>query len=485
MERLTSEQIRLLEELRELRDSGILTVEEFEFQVAKVLGRPQVVEPIPFVEEPLAPEDAAVAENLDEAQQVKQSDVALVPDTSHESELLEYELVEPDISDEDEILVEENQVAEPSSISDTSAFPIAETETQQNNSSRRKVLIRTSVSLVLVAVIALVALVGGGKSDSTSSQIIDSTTAVTQSTMAVSTDEPTTSTGFVSIATTVPGNASTGTGNRPPSATTPVATDSTLSTPSTIVNNVPPIVTNLEISKSSSVFYDYPSDLQQTVTITASILNDESEKPNVEFEVAGVELASIRSEGTWNVFGSFERVQSGTWKITRDVSSLMPYGVVLSGIHTFCIIINGYPPCVGPSATFEVLTQERNPPLISNFTVSPERFFRGDRVRISVRIKDDTGLTYVRGTMCVGNDSGPCGGGDLSLVSGNEKDGLWAFETVVGSEESAEGHCGTSLVVYIEAGGIYSNPDALGFQEYLEIQNVPSGGCSLATSDSS
>ena len=194
MERLTSEQIRLLEELRALRDSGILTVEEFEFQVAKVLGRPQVVEPIPFVEEPLAPEDAAVAENLDEAQQVKKSDVALVPDTSHESELLEYELVEPDISDEDEILVEENQVAEPPAISDTLALPIVEPETQQNNSSRRKVLIGTTTGLVLIAVIGLVTLVGGGKSDPTSTQIVDSTKPFTQITKPATTEAATTST---------------------------------------------------------------------------------------------------------------------------------------------------------------------------------------------------------------------------------------------------------------------------------------------------
>ena len=200
MERLTAEQIRLLEELRELRDSGILTVDEFEVQVAKVLGRPLVVEPIPFVEEPLAPQETdetAVAENPDEAQQVKQSDVAdvaLVPDTSHESELLEYELNEPDISDEDEILVEENQVAEPPSTSYTSALPIVETETQQNVPSRRKVLIGTTAGLVLIAVIGFVALVGGGKSDSTSTQIVDSTTIVTQSTAAVTTQAPTTST---------------------------------------------------------------------------------------------------------------------------------------------------------------------------------------------------------------------------------------------------------------------------------------------------
>jgi hypothetical protein len=170
VERLTPEQIRLLEELRELRDSGILTVDEFEFQVAKVLGRPLLVEPSLVDEEMLAPEDTPVAE------------------------LLEYEFDEPNVSDEDELLVEENQVAEPPPISDTSALPIVETESQQNSSSRQKVLIGTTVGLVLIAVIGLVTLVGGGKSDSKSSQIIDNTSIVTQSTTPVTTKAPTAST---------------------------------------------------------------------------------------------------------------------------------------------------------------------------------------------------------------------------------------------------------------------------------------------------
>ena len=199
MERLTPEQIRLLEELRELRDTEILTVDEFEVQVAKVLGRPLVVEPAPVDEELLAPTemDGAVAADISgeaiHEDHTVSDDVALAPETTLESELLEYEFVAPETSDEDEILAEKNQVVESSSTSNIWAESIAEAETQQNNSSRRNVLIGTTVGLTLVVVIAVVAL-GGGKSDSTSSQIIDSTTIVTQSTAAVTTQAPTTST---------------------------------------------------------------------------------------------------------------------------------------------------------------------------------------------------------------------------------------------------------------------------------------------------
>ena len=223
MERLTPEQIRLLEELRELRDTGILTIDEFEVQVAKVLGRPLVVEPAPVDEELLAPTemDGAVAADISgeaiHEDHTVSDDVALAPETSLESELLEYEFVEPETSDEDEILAEENQVVESSSTSNIWAESIAEAETQQNNSGRRKVLIGTTVGLVLVAAIGLVALVGGGKSDPASTQIVDNTTIVTQSTTPVTTKAPTASSQSVVTPTTVTQNASTGTGNRPPS----------------------------------------------------------------------------------------------------------------------------------------------------------------------------------------------------------------------------------------------------------------------------
>ena len=169
MERLTPEQIRLLEELRELRDNGILTVDDFELQVAKVLGRPLVVEPLPGDEELLAPDDTPAAE------------------------LLKYEFVEPATSDEGGIQEEENQVVETQTITDSPALSIAETDPQQNKLSRRKLLIGITASLIFIIVIALVAL-GGGKSDSTSSQINDSTTIVTQSTSTVTTQAATTST---------------------------------------------------------------------------------------------------------------------------------------------------------------------------------------------------------------------------------------------------------------------------------------------------
>lgn len=199
MERLTREQIRLLEELRELRDSGILTVDEFEVQVAKVLGRPLAVEPAPVDEELLAPAEVdgtVVADISGEAiseDHTVNDDVALTPETSTDSELLEYEFVEPETSDENEILADGNQGFEPPATSDVSAGSITESEIQQNNSSRRKALIGTTVGLIVIAVIALVAL-GGGKSDPTSSQIVDSTTTVTQSTAAVTTQATTTST---------------------------------------------------------------------------------------------------------------------------------------------------------------------------------------------------------------------------------------------------------------------------------------------------
>ena len=169
MERLTPEQIRLLEELRELRDSGILTGDEFEFQVAKVLGRPLVVEPLPVDEELSAPEDIPVAE------------------------LLEYVFVESATSYEGGIREEENRAVESPTTSDISASPIADIGSQQNKSGRRKIVVGAVVGFIVVSGIALIVL-GGGESNSTSSQVIGSTTTVTQSTVAVTTQAPTTST---------------------------------------------------------------------------------------------------------------------------------------------------------------------------------------------------------------------------------------------------------------------------------------------------
>ena len=437
MERLTPEQIRLLEELRELRDAGILTIDEFEFQVAKVLGRPLVVEPLPADEELSAPEDTPVAE------------------------LLEYEFVEPETSDEDEILAEENQVIEPPTTSDISASPIADIGSQQNKSGRRKVLIGTTAGLIAIVVIALVAL-GGGKSDSTSSQIIDSTTIVTQSTVAGSTDAPTslgntqapaTSLQSVAITTTVPQNASTGSAGRSttttPTTTTPITTPITTTVADS--DSRRPIVTSLQISKSPSVFYDWPPELQQTVTFTATILNDEQLttyfQGSENLGLAGDVRLCWKDSCTMKWFS---RVQPGTWRATVQTHEETAYSNWHGGLNEMCVRIQSLSTCNGPSVSYEVLEQERNPPVISQLTMTPAVVAVGDTVSISVRLVDPTGVRSVRGSLSVPGFLGDCGGGDLSLSSGNEKDGLWSIDCIV-STPPGQGR------IVIVAWGIYSD----------------------------
>ena len=416
MERLSSEQIRLLEVLRELRDSGILTVDEFEFQVAKVLGRPQVVEPIPFVEEPLAPQEpdeTVVPENPDEAQQVEQSDVALVPDTSYESELLEYELVEPDISDEDEILVEENQVAEPPSTSYTSALPIVETETQQNNSSRRKALIGTTAGLVLIAVIGFVALVGGGKSDSTSTPIIDNTTTVTQSTMAANTDAPTTSSQIVATTTTVPQNASTGTVRQPRITTSLVANPDSLEF----------VVTDLQVTKSQ------PVGQKLSIKFTAETQNDETLRDVNSFRL-------LINDRVWdpNNEKSFTQVQSGIW--TVDLIPELGFQGIRTGLNKVCAYLKGLLGCAGPTVSFELFEREISPPTISDITISPAIVSAGDTVRVTARIVDVNGIELVSGSL---------GGISPSLTAGDLSDGIWSYEREITIERGLVELCITAM----------------------------------------
>ena len=430
MERLTPEQIRLLEELRELRDSGILTVDEFELQVAKVLGRPLVVEPLLVDEELSAPEDTPVAE------------------------LLEYEFVELGTRDEDEIPLEENQFIESSSTSDIPAENIAEAETQQNNSSRRKVLIGTTVGLILIVFIGLVTLVGGGKSDSTSTPILDNTTTVTQSTKPAPTEAATTSTQIIDNTTTVTQNASTGTTNQP-KITTPTTTPVTTTPVTTTVVNSDsrrPIVTGLQISKSPSVFYDWPPDLQQTVTFTATILNDEQ----LTTYFQGSENLGLAGDVRlcWKdacTMKWFSRVQPGTWRATVQTHEETPYGNWHGGLNEMCVRIQSLGnDCNGPSVSYEVLEQERNPPVISQLTMTPAVVAVGDTVSISVRLVDPTGVRSVRGSLSVPGFLGDCGGGDLSLSSGNEKDGLWSIDCIV-STPPGQGR------IVIVAWGIYSD----------------------------
>lgn len=447
MERLTPEQIRLLEELRELRDAGILTVDEFEVQVAKVLGRPLVVEPAPVDEELLAPAevDGTVVANISgeaihEVHTVN-DDVALAPETSPESELLEYEFVELETSDENEILAEENQVVETLPNFDSQASAVVESETQQNKSSRRKVLIGTTAGLILV--IAMVAL-GGGKSDSTSSQVIDSTTTVTENASTERTDAPTslgntqaptTSSQSVAITTTVPQNASTGSAGRPTTATTPITTPLT-----TIANptSVEPIVTALRLSKSHPVFYNYPWDLQQSVTFTALIDNDE-QAANCNCG-GGVRLLRKGPSGWSGANLVFSREQPGTWKVTlQDVED---GGTALVGLNEWCVAFtndNGGK-CSGPTVSFEVLETDRNPPTISDVTTSPTVVDAGDMVRVSARVVDATEVTNVFVNFEVeGNGVNygvSCNG--FSLTSGDRRDGIWSTVCTLPNNYSCE-----------------------------------------------
>ena len=400
MERLTPEQIRLLEELRELRDSGILTVDEFEFQVAKVLGRPLLVESLPVDEELSAPEDTPVAE------------------------LLEYEFVEPNVSDEEEILAEENQGIETLPVSDITASSDVESEPRQNNSSRRKVLVGTTVSLALVAVGTIVALIGGGKSDSTSSQIVSSTTTVTENASTDRTDAPTSpedtqvpapSSQSGATTTAVFPNAASGNAGRPTTVTTPITTP--ITTPLTTVvdsDSLRPMVTDLQISKSHSVFYDFPLDLQQTVTFTATILND------AIFDSDSVWIVRKASDGLGGVV-KLSRVQPGKWKATIDAYSQF-------GVYEFCVRLR-FSTCEGPSASYEVLEQERNGPTISDVTISPATMSHGDTVTVSVRVVDVTGVSRVSGTIRLPSTQATCG--NFSLISGHMRDGLWSFECVL------------------------------------------------------
>ena len=182
MDRLTSEQIRLLEELRELRDAGILTVDEFDYQVAKVLGRPRVVGESSVEVESLNSQrpDKAEVEGAGEAQLVRQDGVAGIaqdPDTSTETELLEFVIVDPKVSDEVEIPVADGEVSEPPPAEIVSISIVAESDGQRQSSGRRRVLVGTMAGLVLLVVIALVTLGGGEASDSMSSQSVELTVA--------------------------------------------------------------------------------------------------------------------------------------------------------------------------------------------------------------------------------------------------------------------------------------------------------------------
>jgi hypothetical protein len=342
---------------------------------------------------------------------------------------LEYEFVESGTPDFTWLLSEQNQFVESSSTSDIPAENISEPETQQNNSSRRKVLIGTTVGLVLVAAIGLVALVGGGKSDPASTQIVDNTTIVTQSTTPVTTKAPTASSQSVVTPTTVTQNASTGTGNRPPSPTTSVATPATTS-----VSNAdlpPPIVTNLKISKSHSVFYNiYASG--RTVTFTASILNDEQAMNSQGLNYQGLPRLFRKNRPGWGFPYEFKRVQPGIWTLSVTDGDADFFDV---GLNEFCVTftqgVSGQ--CSGPAVSFEVL-DEANPPTISEVDISPAIVYGGATVKVSARVVDATKVTSVFMNFEIKRNDGltsvaSCG--EISLISGDERDGIWSTDCVL------------------------------------------------------
>lgn len=181
VERLTSEQIRLLEELRELRDAGILTIDEFDFEVAKVLGRSQVVDDsTPETESLVNHESSIVVEGSEEellAQQNDVPDVAQAPDSMADTGLLEYVFVHEQAIDVVKSPVANEEGAEAPSGEIASDSVIAETVELRQSSGRRKVFVGAMAGLVLLVVVSLAAFIVGGARDSTPSSNVEVTVA--------------------------------------------------------------------------------------------------------------------------------------------------------------------------------------------------------------------------------------------------------------------------------------------------------------------
>jgi hypothetical protein len=284
------------------------------------------------------------------------------------------------------------------------------------------------VSLALVAVGTIVALIGGGKSDSTSSQIVSSTTTVTENASTDRTDAPTslgntqapaTSSQSVAITTTVPQNASTGSAGRPTAVTTPIMTTPIVTTTTTTTladsDSRRQMVTDLQISKSHPVFYDWPLNLQQTVTFTAKTKNVE--------QVGALYLMMKFSDG-WAPAQTLSQVQSGIWKGTVEFGT--------KGVFEFCVRL--LDTCDGPTVSVEVLERDQNPPTISDITISTAVIYPGVTFRVRARIVDESGVRSV----LLGIQSSGTGGGNCevgTLESGDLKDGVWSADCVIISTE--------------------------------------------------
>lgn len=184
VERLTTEQIRLLEELRELRDAGILTIGEFDSEVAKVLGRSQIVDDsAPATKSVGDDESSIVVEGSEEellAQQNDIPDLVLAPDSTPDSGLLEYVFVHEQVVRVVESPVADGERSEAPTGEVSSNSVIIESVGIRQSSGRKKAFAGAMAGFLLLVVVALVVITGGEASVSTPTSNVEVT--VTQST---------------------------------------------------------------------------------------------------------------------------------------------------------------------------------------------------------------------------------------------------------------------------------------------------------------
>lgn len=165
MERLNSEQIRLLEELRGLRDAGILTIEEFDSEVAKVLGRSQDVADSVFENESETPEESGdVVGHPEEVSRPNATDapeVVLAQEGSSGVELPAYQSDDAETAEEPNNSLAESQVDEPTTSKDVPETVASGLDAPQGGPRRKILLGGGAVGLVVIATLTVLALVGG------------------------------------------------------------------------------------------------------------------------------------------------------------------------------------------------------------------------------------------------------------------------------------------------------------------------------------
>ena len=301
--------------------------------------------------------------------------------------------------------------------------------------SRRNLILVVSV-IALVAVAASIFALTRPSDTTSNSNEVSSSSLEEEPTTTLRSDKPPSTvqasssivtssspTQFGAAPTTVTKNASTGTANRPSSATSPITTPATTSVSN--ADPLPPIVTNLEISKSHSVFYNMYYVSGRSVTFTASILNDEQAVNDDGLNYGGLPRLFRKNRPGWGFPYEFQRVRPGIWTLT--VSGAADFFDV--GLNEFCVTFT-QGVCSGPAVSFEVLN-EADPPTISNFNISPAIVYGGSTVKVNARIVDATGVTRVFMIFEIKRPDGLTSGGgcgEISLISGDERDGIWSTD---------------------------------------------------------